>query len=128
MTDRVAVVTGGASGMGAATVALLRAQGVAVGVLDVSTTPAVDVSDADAVDAAVARVRDELGPIDIVVNAAGIGTGGVLEDPDYTEVWELPYPPVLHACMRIPVSFVCKFVVGEDLVTCRSHKQNPFLL
>src|SRR6185436_5847150 len=72
VTERVALVTGGASGMGAATVALLRSQDVAVGVLDVDGTPPVDVSDPAAVDAAVARVRAELGPIDIVVNAAGI--------------------------------------------------------
>jgi 3-oxoacyl-[acyl-carrier protein] reductase len=101
MSDRVAIVTGGASGMGAATVARLRAEGVAVGVLDVSGTPPVDVSDAAAVDAAVARVHAELGPIDIVVNAAGVGTGGVLEDADYVDVWERTLAVNLTGAMHV---------------------------
>jgi 3-oxoacyl-[acyl-carrier protein] reductase len=84
---RRAIVTGGASGMGAAPVARLRAGGVEVAVLDVAGDPPVDVSDAGAVEAAVARVRDELGAIDIVVNAAGIGTGGTLDDPAYPATW-----------------------------------------
>jgi 3-oxoacyl-[acyl-carrier protein] reductase len=100
-TDRVALVTGGASGMGAATVARLRADGVAVGVVDVQGSPSVDVSDADAVVDAVARVRAELGPIDIVVNAAGIGTGGVLDDADYPAVWERTLAVNLTGAMHV---------------------------
>jgi 3-oxoacyl-[acyl-carrier protein] reductase len=101
VTDRVAIVTGGASGMGAATVARLRDQGVTVGVLDVDGTSPVDVSDADAVGAAVARVRSELGPVDIVVNAAGIGTGGMLEDADYPDVWERTLAVNLTGAMHV---------------------------
>jgi 3-oxoacyl-[acyl-carrier protein] reductase len=116
VTERVALVTGGASGMGAATVALLRAQDVAVGVLDVHGTPPVDVSDPDAVDAAVARVRVELGPIDIVVNAAGIGTGGVLEDPDYVDVWERTLAVNLTGAMHVVRA--CR----DDLVASRAGR------
>ena len=85
---RVAIVTGGASGMGRATVELLERRGVAVGVFDVNGAPPVDVADVAAVDAAVARVREELGPIDIVVNAAGVGIGGTVTDSDYREMWD----------------------------------------
>jgi 3-oxoacyl-[acyl-carrier protein] reductase len=64
--SRVAIVTGGASGIGAATVALLASAGVAVASFDIEPSQRfqVDVSDADAVSRGVAAVRRELGPID----------------------------------------------------------------
>jgi 3-oxoacyl-[acyl-carrier protein] reductase len=99
--SRVAIVTGGSSGMGAATVARLRDQGVAVAVLDVHGQPPVDVSDPAAVESAVGHVRTELGPVDIVVNAAGIGTGGLLEDPDYPHVWERTLAVNLTGAMQV---------------------------
>lgn len=74
----MALVTGGASGIGAAVVAALTGRGFTVGCLDLSGSAtgtersvAVDVSDAKAVGDAVAQVRDELGPISAVVTAAG---------------------------------------------------------
>jgi 3-oxoacyl-[acyl-carrier protein] reductase len=99
--SRAAVVTGGASGMGAATAALLRARGVAVAVFDVHGDPPVDVADPDAVVAAVARARGELGPIDIVVNAAGIGTGGTLDDPTYPATWDRTLAVNLTGAMHV---------------------------
>ncbi len=85
---RVAVVTGGASGIGRATVQLLEAKGVAVGVLDRNGAEPVDVSDQAAVEVGVAKIREALGPIDIVVNAAGISSTGRLEDETYVAEWE----------------------------------------
>lgn len=74
----VALVTGGASGIGAAVVDALAGRGFAVGCLDLTGssntaehTVAVDVSDAAAVSAAVAQVRERLGPISAVVTSAG---------------------------------------------------------
>ena len=85
--SRVAIVTGGASGMGLATVERLRAQGVEVTSFDVQGEHPVDVSDQAAVEAAVAEVRDRSGPIDIVVNAAGVGVGGLVDGERYVEDW-----------------------------------------
>ena len=86
-TDAVAVVTGGASGLGLATVKQLVADGARAVIVDlpssdgaaiadelgddVAFSPA-DVTDADAVSAAL-DVADELGPLRIAVNCAGIG-------------------------------------------------------
>lgn len=80
----VAVVTGGASGIGAATARLLLDRGARVAVLDVRTEGApaealalvCDVTDAEAVTTAIAQVVDAYGGIDVVVNNAGIGAAG----------------------------------------------------
>jgi len=74
----VALVTGGASGIGAAVVDALNGRGFTVGCLDLAGsasaaahTVAVDVSDAAAVADGVGQVRDRLGPISAVVTSAG---------------------------------------------------------
>ena len=85
---RVAVVTGGASGIGRATVQLLEAKGVAVGVLDRNSSSPVDVADRAEVKAGVARIRKTFGPVDIVVNAAGVSSSCQLDDEAYLREWE----------------------------------------
>ena len=85
--SRVAIVTGGASGIGRATAELLTAQGVRVAVFDINGDTPVDVSDADSVRTAVAEVQRELGAIDILVNAAGIAAGGTLDGEGYVAAW-----------------------------------------
>lgn len=77
---RVAVVTGGGSGIGQATVARLLADGFRVAVLDISDpddrladlTLHADVTDPVDVAGAFAQVLDRLGRIDVLVNNAGI--------------------------------------------------------
>jgi NAD(P)-dependent dehydrogenase (short-subunit alcohol dehydrogenase family) len=88
---RVALVTGGASGIGAATVALLRDRGARVASFDLEASGAdgvLDVTgDATAsadVDAAVERVERELGPLDAVVCCAGTG-GDSLHTADISD-------------------------------------------
>ena len=88
MSARVAIVTGGASGIGRATAELLAAQGVKVAVLDQSGGIRVDVADAESVSRAVAEARESFGRIDILVNAAGIAVGGPIEGDGFLEQWE----------------------------------------
>jgi len=90
MTERVAIVTGAAQGIGAAIAKELAADGVKVVVTDVNLEGAtavaaeiggvvklLDVSDPAQADAVVAEVVTELGRLDILVNNAGL----------------VPYPP-----------------------------------
>jgi 3-oxoacyl-[acyl-carrier protein] reductase len=87
MTNRTAIVTGGASGIGHATADLLRGQGVDVAVFDRVGDDPVDITDVDAIADAVAGVRSSLGPIDILVNAAGVASGGAIEHDQYVDSW-----------------------------------------
>jgi 2-keto-3-deoxy-L-fuconate dehydrogenase len=90
----VAVVTGGASGIGEATARTLRERGAQVAIFDMNVDGATkdvlaiqcDVTDSKMVDYAVANVVDHFGGIDILVNNAGIGAiGNIAENSD--EEW-----------------------------------------
>lgn len=87
------IVTGGASGIGAATTEHLIRRGARVAVLDLNPEAAsgsalpirCDVADDASVRAAVERVAREFGGIDVVVNNAGIGAQGTVADNDDAE-------------------------------------------
>jgi 2-hydroxycyclohexanecarboxyl-CoA dehydrogenase len=74
---RNAVVTGGASGIGQAIAARLRKDGLTVASLDLTPSDdesafTADVTSREQVDAALAAIHDQLGPVTVLVNAAGL--------------------------------------------------------
>jgi 2-hydroxycyclohexanecarboxyl-CoA dehydrogenase len=74
---KTAVVTGGGSGIGAAVAHRLRADGLDVAIVDLKASDndlafTADVTDRSQVDAALSAIRDRLGPVTVLVNAAGL--------------------------------------------------------
>lgn len=97
-----ALVTGGASGIGAAVVAQLRERGFDVVVLDrvESDGIVVDLTDAAGVDAAVQEAAKRLGGIDVVVNNAGVGAAGTVAD-NSDEEWHRVYDINVVGMVRV---------------------------
>lgn len=103
-----ALVTGGASGLGAAVAQRLAQAGARVAVLDRDVSGAApeflaiqaDVTSDAAVQDAVARVADEYGGIDVLVNNAGIGAQGTVADNDDDE-WHRVYDVNVVGLVRV---------------------------
>lgn len=88
---KVAVITGGASGLGGASARLLHASGAKVVILDIHAEAGqalaaelgaaalyvhTDVTSTDSSEAAIAQARATFGSVDVAINCAGIGTPG----------------------------------------------------
>src|SRR4051812_17198277 len=110
LQGRIAAVTGGGAGIGAAICRRLAAEGAAVAALDIALPSAqrtvdaiggglavvADVSDSAAVDRAIAHVERDLGPLDILVNnarAVGARPGGPRTPPPRPQPGEAPPRP-----------------------------------
>jgi len=127
LTGKVALVTGAGQSIGVGIAATLAEAGAAVAVNDLvaeraeSTAALIreqggtalvapfDVTDYDAVFAAVATIEAELGPVDVLVNNAGIAEGAgakfFLDDdatPEYWEKWvDLNLYGVMYTCKAV---------------------------
>jgi len=127
IAGRVAVVTGAAGGIGAAVTRALAAHGAIVAALDVDGSGVekvaaelpegvghgyrVDVRDAAAVDAAVTRIEDELGPVRILVTVAGIlrtGPFTASTAADWHEVFAVNLHGVVHCCRAVAGRMVAR--------------------
>jgi len=105
LTDKVAVITGAASGIGAACAQAFAARGARVVVADLNADGArrvaaevgglaiaCNVAEESAVDALVAETEHALGPIDVFFNNAGVATGGdplTTPIPVWHEQWQI---------------------------------------
>lgn len=106
VAGRVIVVTGAASGMGAATARLLADEGALVGLVDRAADSLVtvttelrdagarahpvtaDVATPGAPGAAIAEIRAQLGPIDGLVNNAAVASGTGIDADDFETQWD----------------------------------------
>lgn len=120
MEGRVAVVTGAAQGIGAAIVQVLLSAGASVAAVDLNVEQLgklaaelasddlgiypTDVRDRLNTDATVDRVEREMGPIDILVNSAGVlRTGPILDmpDADWDYLFSVNASGVMHICRAV---------------------------
>ena len=117
MHGRVALITGGGSGIGAGIARVLSAAGARVAVADLNEDAAaavaadlpglgvhLDVTDRANTDAAVSRVEAELGQVDVLVNNAGISIVAPfldITDPDWDRLLNVNLRGVLIVTQRV---------------------------
>lgn len=130
INNRVAVVTGGAAGIGAAICRFLARDGADIAIWDRDIAAAeelaaeigalgrkvvicqVDVASREQVDAAADKVRAELGPIGILVNNAGISP-----EKDFVEITEQDWDRVFDINMK--GMFFCTQAVIADMISAQ---------
>jgi NAD(P)-dependent dehydrogenase (short-subunit alcohol dehydrogenase family) len=103
---KTAVVTGGASGIGRAIAQRLQADGHHVATIDLQGSEGdfsytADVTDRDQVDAALEKVRTQLGPVSVLVNAAGLDGFSRFADISFSSwqrVVDVNLNGVFHCC------------------------------
>jgi len=119
--DRTVIVTGGGSGIGQAIATLFGARGARVGILDLASADATvrtisdaggtavhvpcDVSKQDDVTRAFAEVQQRFGPLDVLVNSAGVAHVGTVEqttEADLDRIYAVNVKGVYN-CLKLGV-------------------------
>ncbi|MBU9674388.1 3-ketoacyl-ACP reductase [Planococcus sp. CP5-4] len=139
LTEKTAIITGAGRGIGRATALALANEGVAVGLIartekDIeqlakeirslrgrAAFAVADVSDPKQVEAAVQKLTDELGTIDILINNAGIGKYGKfmeLETEDWQNMLNINLMGMVHMTKAVLPQMVEK--QGGDIVNISS--------
>ncbi len=107
-SQKTAVVTGGASGIGAATAELLRAEGASVIVLDRANC---DVTDEDAVVAVLATLPN----INVLVTCAGIAVRNPVDQQDAAE-WDRVFEVNVKGAFLVAKHALPKMTAGSAIV------------
>jgi meso-butanediol dehydrogenase/(S,S)-butanediol dehydrogenase/diacetyl reductase len=102
LEGKVAVVTGGTSGIGQAVVRLLERSGAVALVADLGGAEPVDVTDRGTLDRLAAAVEETHGGLDVLVNAAGVLTPNLPADAlpadDFRRAYEVNVLGTVNAC------------------------------
>ena len=121
LSGRLAVVTGGASGIGAACARALLQEGCRVAIWDLTTETKqvpgaigvrADVADFDSVRNALAETENALGPVDHLVHAAAIGSGKFgfpftnLDPADWPRVLDVNIMGMVHVAQALAKGMV----------------------
>ena len=136
MAVKNAVVTGGGSGIGQAVANRLRADGLNVAVLDLTPSDATyaytaDVTDRAAVDAALDEIRGALGPVTVLVNAAGLERFKRFTDiefADWQRVIDVNLNGVFH-CVQAVLPDMIEAGWGRivNISSSSTHSGQPFM-
>jgi 2-dehydro-3-deoxy-L-rhamnonate dehydrogenase (NAD+) len=130
-SNKRAVITGGASGIGAAVAARIVAEGGRVSVWDVGGGGIkADVSDYASVEQAVKETLNQLGGIDILVNSAGIaGATAPLADyplDEWQRVLAINLTGTFHACRAVaPLMAAQKYGRIVNIASIAGKEGNP---
>lgn len=124
LKDKLALVTGSGGGLGSAIASGFAAQGARVIVADIDLgraeataasivgaggqawSVAIDVTDRAAVQACATALEERFGPIDVLVNNAGISGKSRIDDPQATEVWDRLIEVNLQGLFNVTHAFV----------------------
>lgn len=122
LKDKVVIVTGGAAGIGKATVRAFEAEGAHVISWDVTSEPRIDVTSRESVESAVADVIEKFGRIDVLVNNAGIVRDAQLikvkGDTIVSTMDDAAFDAVVNVNMK--GVFVCTRAVAPHMIAKRS--------
>jgi len=133
---KTAVVTGGGSGIGQAVAARLRADGLNVATMDLNPSDAefaytADVTDRSAVDDALTGIRAQLGPVTVLVNAAGLERFKRFTDiafDDWQRVIDVNLNGVFH-CVQAVLPDMIEAGWGRivNISSSSTHSGQPFM-